>query len=116
VTNLRIDPDPPLRGPDLKFIPTFANTAEQTQNFRWTVYIFRADTPNRSIGETARTDTPIPSGTVEVPSLGAWKLPLGGPCDYFFAQVGWLNNENKVVFFTTPSKQIFQKGFTVCPP
>ncbi len=114
VTELRIDP-PPVRGPELKFYATFLNSMEQEQNYRWAAYVFRADT-QRGTGETARTDTTIPTGTAEQLSNGAWKLPLGGPCDYFYAQVGWFNPENKIVWFTTPSGSLFQKGFTVCPP
>ncbi len=114
VTDVRIDP-PPVRGPDLRFYVTFLNSMEQEQNYRWAVYIFRADT-QRGIGETTRTDVPIPTGAVEQPSYGSWKLPLGGPCDYFYAQVGWINAEGKIVWFTTPSGSVFQKGFTVCPP
>lgn len=113
-TGLRIDPLP-VRGSDLKFYVTFLNSMEQEQNHRWTVYIFRADN-QKGIGETTRTDTPIPVGTVEMLSFGSWKLPLGGPCDYFYAQVGWSNAENKAVWFTTPTGSVFQKGFTVCPP
>lgn len=115
IADLRIDP-PPVRGLDLRFLATFINSAGRAQNYRWEVFIYKADTPNRIFGETARTDSLIPTGTAEQLSSGSWKLPLGGPCDYFFAQVGWLDNDNKVTFFTAPSGQIFQKGFTVCPP
>ncbi len=114
VTDMRIDP-PPVRGPDLKFYATFLNSMDREQNYRWAVYIFRADT-QRGTGETSRTDSTIPTGTAEELSNGAWKLPLGGPCDYFYAQVGWINPENKAVWFTTPAGAVFQKGFTVCPP
>lgn len=115
VADLRIDP-PPVRGLDLRFLATFINSADREQNYRWEVFIYKADTPNRTFGETARTDSVIPTGTGEQPSSGSWKLPLGGPCDYFFAQVGWLNSDNKIIYFTSPSGQIFQKSFTVCPP
>ncbi len=114
VTDLRIEP-PPVRGVDLKFTALFLNGLGQEQNYRWEVYIFRADT-QRQTGETSRTDLPIVSGTSEQPSNGSWKLPLGGPCDYFFAQVGWLNAENKIMWFSNPNGATFQKGFAVCPP
>ncbi len=114
VTDLRIEPAP-ARGLDLKFYATFLNSMEREQNYRWAVYIFRADN-QRGIGETTRTDTAVPVGTGEQLSIGSWKLPLGGPCDYFYAQVGWLNVDSKIVWFTTPSGSVFQKGFTVCPP
>ncbi len=112
--DLRMDPLP-VRGPDLKFFVTFLNSMDSAQNYRWGIYIFRADT-QRQISETARTSGPIPAGRAEQQSNGSWRLPLGGPCDYFYAQVGWINSENKVAWFTTPSGSLFQKGFTVCPP
>ncbi|MBI5033147.1 MAG: hypothetical protein HZB51_21720 [Chloroflexi bacterium] len=116
VTSLRIDPDPPLRGADLRFNPIFSNTLGKPQNYRWIVYVFRIDTPNRSYGETTRTNTSIEVGTNELPSSGFWKLPLGGPCESFIVRVAWFNEENKAMMFTTPSGQVFEKGFTVCPP
>ncbi len=114
ITDLRTDP-PPVRGPDLTFYATFLNSIGREQNVRWAVYIFRPDT-QRSTGETTRTDTMVPAGTTEQPSLGSWRLPLGGPCDYFYAQVAWINTENKPVWFTTSSGSTFQKVFAVCPP
>jgi hypothetical protein len=112
--DLRIDP-PPVRGPELKFYPTFLNTLEGEQNYRWAVYIFRADTQRRT-GETTRTDTSVSTGTFELESVGSWKLPLGGPCDYFYAQVGWAGADNQVTWFTVPNGPVFQKGFAACPP
>ncbi len=88
---------------------------ELEQNALWSVVVFRADT-QRQIGETTRTDSGIPVGSGEQLSNGSWKLPLGGPCDYFYAQVGWINFENKLVWFTLPSGAVFQTGFTLCPP
>jgi hypothetical protein len=104
-----------VRGPDLRFYARFINSTGAEQNNRWLVYVFKADT-QRQVGETSRTAAPIPAGTAEQPSDGAWRLALGGPCDYFYAQVGWINAENKVVWFTTPNGTTFQKSFTVCPP
>ncbi len=114
VTDLRIDP-PPLRGPDLSFYPTFLNSLGGEQNYHWSVYIFKADTQKR-IGDTALNKEPIPAGSIEQRSNGSWKWPLGGPCEFFYAQVGWMNDENKIVWFTAPNGSIFQKGFTACPP
>lgn len=88
---------------------------DREQNFNWAVYIFRADN-QRGIGETSRTASPIPIGTTELASNGSWTWPLGGPCDYFYAQVGWLNQDNKIVWFNTTTGSVFQKGFTACPP
>lgn len=113
VTDLRIDPAP-VRGRELKFYAQFLNTLESDHSFRWEVYIFRADS-QRSIGETSRTDSTVPVGTGEQLSEGFWKLTGSGPCDYFYAQVGWFDFENKVVWFTTPGNVLFQKTFTLCP-
>lgn len=116
VSNLRIEPSPPVRGADLNFYVTFLNTAGSVYNPRWLVYIFRADTPNRSYSETTVLQSSIPAGTNEVKSLGSWKLGLGGPCDYFFARVGFLDINNRPVMYTQSDGTIFEKGFTVCPP
>ncbi len=114
VSDLRMDPLP-VRGQELSFFVTFLNSMGSEQNYRWGIYIFSADT-QRQISETARTNAPIPAGRTEQQSNGSWRLALGGPCDYFYAQVGWINSENKVIWFTTPGGSLFQKAFTVCPP
>jgi hypothetical protein len=116
VTNLRIDPNPPVRGAELNFYATFANTASTIYNPRWVVYIYKADTPNRTYGETSILQSTIAGGTGEIKALGFWKLPLGGPCDYFFARVASLDVNNKPVMYTSPDGAVFEKGFTVCPP
>lgn len=114
VTDLRIQPWP-VRGTDLKFLVTFLNSMGRDQTYQWKVYIFRAENPDRSFGETARTSGAIASGTVELPSNGSWKLTGGGGCENFFAQAGWVTDDNRIVWFTLPNGQIFQKGFSVCP-
>jgi hypothetical protein len=113
VIDLRTDP-PAVRGPDLKFFATFLNAMSKEQTYRWEVYVFRADT-QKGFGETTRTDSAIPAGTVERQSNGTWKLPAGA-CEFFYAQVGWFNAENKITWFTTPSGAVFQKTLTMCPP
>lgn len=115
VSNMRIEPNPPVRAEDLKFYVTFSNTAGSVYNPRWLVYIFKADTPNRSYSETTALQSSIPSGIIEIKSDGSWKLGPGGPCDYFFARVGFLDNNNKPVMYTSPDGNVFEKGFTVCP-
>jgi hypothetical protein len=116
VSDLRIDPNPPVRGPELNFFATFVNAAGTVQNFKWLVYIYRSDTPNKSYGETSPLLTAIPTGTNPFKSNGYWKLPLGGPCEFFFARVAWLDQNNKPIEFTTPDGKVFNKDFTVCPP
>ncbi|GEM_PF-4277856 len=116
VTNLRIDPDPPIRGADLQFTASFLNTATGDQNLRWSVLLYRAANPANSFGETAAAMTTFPPGTREVRALGNWGIPLGGPCEYMFARVTWLNQDNVEVPFTAPDGKVFEKGFTVCAP
>ncbi len=116
VTNLRIDPNPPTRGTDLNFFATFVNTTGNVQNYKWLVYIYKADAPSKSFSETSALSSAIPTGTNELKSLGSWRLSLGGPCDYFFARVARLDQDNKPVMFTRPDGQIYEKGFTVCAP
>lgn len=116
VTSLRIDPNPPTRGSDLVFHATFLNTTGTVQNFKWLVYIYRPETPTRSYSETTLTMSSIPVGTSEFKSLGAWKLPLGGPCENFFARVAWFDENNKAINFTKPDSQLFSQDFSVCAP
>lgn len=116
VSNLRIEPNPPVRGADLNFFVTFSNTAGSIYNPKWLVYIYKADNPNRSYSETTVLQSSISAGTIEIRSLGSWKLGLGGPCDYFFARVGFLDINNRPVMYTQPDGTVFEKGFTVCPP
>lgn len=111
---MRIDP-PPVRGQDLSFIVKFLNSMDHEESRTWLVYIFRADN-QRGTGETTRTNSALAMGAAEYLSNGSWKLALGGPCDYFYAQAGWVNDENKVVWFNTPTGSVFQKGLAVCPP
>ncbi len=114
VTDMRVDPAP-VRGQDLKFTVKFLNSMDHEESHVWIVYIFRADN-QRGTGETTRTNSALTMGTTEYLSNGSWKLPLGGPCDYFYAQVGWINDENKVVWFNTSTGSVFQKGLAICPP
>jgi len=114
VTGLKLDPNPPLRGADIVFAPTFLNATGRVQNYRWIVYIFRPDNLTRNLNETTRTETGIPVGSSETKSLGSFKLPVGGPCENFVARVAFFDQENKSVFFTKPDGQIFQQDFTVC--
>ena len=115
VTSLRVDPNP-VRGAELTFNPTFFNNTGSPQNVKWVVYIYRADTPGRRIGETTAIYITIPQGASEQKGVGFWKLPLGGPCDYFYAEVAYFDVNNRGVSYTTSDGAVFQKGLTVCPP
>ncbi len=116
VTNLRLQPSgTPQHFMPTTFFATFQNTTTTVQNFTWRVYIYRADTPNKSNIETTNLLTAFPVGTEEVQSLGTFTYgATGNPCDYFFARVGWIDANNKITFFTTPDGQVYQKGFQVC--
>ncbi len=116
VTNLRIDPNPPTRGSDLFFYPTFVNTTGVTQNYRWQVYIYKPDNLAKSFSDTAAGLFAIPTGTSELKSAGSWKIALGGPCEDFIARPVWLDPNNKAINLTTPDGKLFEKTFRVCAP
>ncbi len=115
VTSLRTDPNPPTRGADLNFYPTFSNTTNTAQNYRWTIYVFKADDPAHRIAETSVLPSTFQVGTTEQKSLGSWKAPIIGPCEDFVARVVWFDQENKVHQFTKPDGVPFEKNMTVCP-
>ena len=116
MTDLRTDPNPPVRGSDLAFYPTFSNTTTSVQNYRWIVYIFTSDDSAHRIGETTSTQSGFPPGVTEAKSLGAWKLPLGGPCQEFVARPAWLDPNNKSTQFFKPDGMAFEKKLNVCQP
>lgn len=114
VTTMRIQPDQPAHNTNIAFFVTFLNTADTIQNFKWRVYIYRADTPTASTADTSFLQTAFPPGTNEFQSLGTFRFGPQNPCDYFFARVGWVTSENKIVFFNQPDGQMYAKGFSVC--
>ena len=115
VTNLRTDPNPPKRGSDIYFYPTFNNTTGTAQNYRWRILIYRSDTPTRSFSDTAIQQSTIASGNNEQRSE-MWKLALGGPCEDFIIRVVWLDQNNVTTPFTTSEGKIFEKPVTICAP
>ena len=114
VTNLRTDPNPPLRGTDLIFYPTFLNTTGTLQNYRWNVYLYRPDNLTTRFGEATRTDSAIPVSGGEFKSVGGRKIPVGGPCENFVARVVFLDQDNKAQPFLKPDGAVFQKDLAVC--
>lgn len=114
VTGLRTDPNPPLRGTDLFFYPTFLNTTGTLQNYRWNVFLYRPDNLTTRFGEATRVDSSIPVGGGEFKSGGAWKIPVGGPCENFVARVVFFDQDNRALPFPKPDGAIFQKDLTVC--
>ena len=116
ITDLRTDPNPPTRGSDVTFSPTFSNTTDTIQNYRWTIYISVAADPAHRISETSVLQTAFPVGVSEQKSLGSWKAPVVGPCEDFLARVVWLDQYNRANQFTEPDGRGFEKTLTVCPP
>jgi hypothetical protein len=116
VTDLRTEPNPPTRGSDVTFYPTFSNTTDTDQNYRWTIYIFTSADRAHRISETSVLPTAFPAGVSEQKSLGSWTAPVVGPCEDFVAQVVWLDQNNKANQFIKPNGQPFEKTLTVCPP
>jgi len=115
VTNLRLSPAQPAFNQNISFYATLSNTTAVVQNFLWKVYIFRADTPTHSNEETSALQTGFPVGSSETQSLGTFRLgPTGYQCEYFYAQVGWLDANNKITFFTAPDGSDYKKGFSIC--
>ncbi len=92
---------------------TFLNTASGEQNYRWLVYIYRADNPRNSYGETASQATTIPIGTVEQKALGVWKTGISS-CGNYLARVAWLDVSKKATFFNKPDGQVYELPFAVC--
>ncbi len=114
VTELRTDPNPALRGPDISFYAKFLNATGAQQNYRWTVYLYRPDNLSRVTGETTRTESGITVGNSEFKSQGTWKIPVGGPCEDFVARVVFFDQNNQPVPFMKPDGQMFQKELRVC--
>jgi hypothetical protein len=116
VTNIRLQPfDTPQHNMDISFFPTFQNTSNTVQTFTWKVYIWRADIVTKTDNETSALTTGFPVGTGEYQALGTYRYgPTGYQCDYFYARVGWLDANNKITYFTTPSGAVYQKGFQIC--
>jgi hypothetical protein len=115
VTGLRTDPNPPRRGSDIYFYPTFSNTTSTPQNYRWRILIYRPDTLTRSYSDTAVLQSAFASGSSEQRSE-VWKIALGGPCEDYIIRVVWLDQNNVALPFTTPEGKIFEKPVTICAP
>jgi hypothetical protein len=115
VTDLRIQPAP-QRGVDLTFFPTFTNNSGNMMTFTWRVLIYKADNLATSFSDTTWTLSNFTTNPGEVQSLGKWNLPLGGPCENYFARVGWQDANNQTQLFLKPDGAVFVKSFTVCPP
>lgn len=115
VTNVQLVPERPAFNQGVSFKVTFLNTAMGDQNMSWRIYIFKVDTPTKSNSETGLLRSTFPRGTVEIASPGTFSYgPTGRTCEYFFVRVGWVDAENKTVYFNLPDGKMYEKGFTVC--
>ena len=115
VSNLRLEPPSPKRREDVAFFPTFLNTTEKEQRYRWLVYIYRVENPTRSFGETPKNLTTIPIGSIEQRAEGAWRLTGGGECENFVARVAWVNENDQSSPFNKPDGTPFELPYSVCP-
>ena len=115
VSNLKLTPAQPAFNQNVGFSATFSNTTNVVQNFLWKVYIFRADTPAHPNEETSALQTGFAVGSGDYQSLGTFRIgPTGYQCEYFYAQVGWLDSNNQITFFAAPDGTAYKKGFSVC--
>ncbi len=115
VTDLKLSPEIPAFFKDATFTPTFSNTADQTLNFKWKVYIWKTDNYLKSNNETSFLQTGFQPGTADVASLGNFSYgATGNSCENFFARVGWIDSENKINYFMFPDGRTFEKPFSVC--
>ena len=115
VVAVDLSPERPAHGEQITFAVTFANTMSTEQTFRWLVYIYKSDTPQRSFSETSVVQTAIPIAATEHKALGYWKIgSTGYQCDQFSARVAWLDQNNKATFFLQPDGKVFEKPFAVC--
>ncbi len=113
VVNLRLDPSPPERSQDVSFYVTFLNTETVEQRYRWRVLIYKQDDLKNSFGDTRPFITEVPPGMVEQKSDGTWNTGAGG-CGRYLARVAWVDDYNKMTFFTEASGQVFEWWFQVC--
>jgi tetratricopeptide (TPR) repeat protein len=113
VTGIRMDPAAPGHGQDVSFYATFLNTNSSTANLRWLVYIFKADTPTKSFGETASIATGIPQGTGEQKAGSTWRTGIG-TCDNFIARAAWLDDSKKATILNKPDGTPYELAFSVC--
>jgi hypothetical protein len=117
VTDLKVSPQIPAFFKDATFTPTFSNTADQTLNFKWKVYIWKTDNLSKSNNETSFLQTAFVPGSADYPSLGNFSYgATGNSCETFFARVGWIDSQNKINYFMFPDGRTFEKPFSVCDP
>jgi hypothetical protein len=115
VTGIRLDPSQPAHAQNISFLVSFLNTANTDQNQKWVVYIYRADNPTKINTQTAATQSTFPPGATDIQAQPPVKFGVtGNVCDYYTAEVNWLDINNKATPFTQPDGQKLTKGFAVC--
>ncbi len=115
VSDLKFNPSPVSMGTQVTFTPTFQNTANNPLTFKWRVLIYRADTTDKSYGDTTWTTTEFPGGASDQLSLGDWHASPDIVCNWYFVRVVWQDQDNNQVPLTTTDGNVFEKGFTTCP-
>jgi hypothetical protein len=113
VTLVRLEPSAPGLNQEVGFYVTFLNSASGTQNYRWNIYIYKADNLRNSFGELSAQLTSIPVGTTEQKALGVWKTGASG-CGNYIARPAWLDENKKATPFVKPDGQMYELPFTVC--
>lgn len=114
-TDMRLQPGQPTFNTTISFFPVFTNTDSKPLNFKWLVYIYKADEVTKSNNETSPQQTSFASGTKEYTTLGTFRYgATGRQCEYFFARTAWLDGDNKAHFFTTLDGKVYEKGFSIC--
>ena len=115
VSSLKIQPEQPAFNQNVTFAPTILNATSGPLDIKWTVYIYKADEPTKSNNETTSQLSTFPVGSKEFVSPGSFHYGgTGRTCEYFFARVGYFDNDNKIVMFKSPNGAVYEKGFQVC--
>ncbi len=112
---IRLDPPAPKINQFVTFYVTFLNTAGESKKYRWFVKVYKPDERN-SFGETAKSDSDIPVGRIELATPSNWRVGGFGDCQPYFARVFWIDTESNVVTeFLKPDGQGVNQGYSVCP-
>jgi hypothetical protein len=112
---LRLQPTAPAFNQNISFFVTFNNTDTKPLVFNWKLFVYRADIVTKSDNETTVVNTSFASGKSEIAAIGSYKYgATGRTCEYFFARVVWMDNNNQANQFTTVDGKVFEKGFQIC--
>jgi hypothetical protein len=112
VTKMRPEPPSPPPATDTSFWVTFLNTTNNPMRYKWKVYIYKPDNLRNSFGETSAVTIDIPAGSSEQ-TVGMWRITAGA-CGDYLARVGWIDDNNRITFFTRPDGQMYELAFATC--